>query len=552
MWKPRCSGSPGSRQHRTFRFTPVKTGVHHLGDPSGSDNRNSRYLALLLCVALLALILRLVGLDTRPMHGDEANQAYKAGVLLETGRYVYDPHDHHGPTLYYLALLPAWLAGKGDFSETTEFTYRIVPVLFGAGLILLLVPLRTGLGARAAVFGGLLVGISPAFVFYSRYFIQESLLVFFTFAAIVCGWRYWRRPSLPWALGIGASLSLMHATKETAVLAYVAMMGALLFLALSEYGPRGSLRLLRERSNLKHAIAAAAFGLTLSVVLYTAFFTHLRGPLDSILTYGNYFQRADGAGIHDKPWHYYVKLLAFTKRGPGPWWSEGFVLALACVGAIAAFRSKGTTRCDPYLLRFLALYTIIMLVLYSAIPYKTPWSMLSFYHGATLLAGVGTAACLRAAARSGPKAAVLLVFAAGCAHLGLQTYRSEFRYYADPRNPYVYAHTSSAMLKIPERAEDIARIHTDGRAILIKIIQPDGDYWPIPWYLRGFERVGYWQEVPEEPDATMIIADPALHDRLAPALRDEYIEEMGSLRPGVLRTIYIEKVAWEAFLETRE
>ncbi len=485
------------------------------------------------------------------MHGDEANQAYKAGVLLETGRYVYDPHDHHGPTLHYAALLSAWLTGKGDFSETTEFTYRIVPVLFSAGLVLLLVPLRTGLGARAAVFGALLAAISPAFVFYGRYFIQESLLVFFTFAAIVCGWRYARRPSLPWAFGAGASLSLMHATKETAMLAYVAMAGALLILALSQHGLRGSLRCLKERSNTRHLITAAALGLTLSVVLYSAFFTHLRGPLDSILTYGNYLQRAGGAGIHDKPWHYYLKLLAFTQRGPGPWWSEGFVLALACVGAIAAFRTKAATKCDPLLLRFLALYTIIMIVLYSAVPYKTPWCMLGFYHGVVLLAGLGMAACVRVAPGRLGKAAVLLLFAAGWAHLGLQTYRAELKYSADPRNPYVYAHTSSAMLKIPQRAEDIAGVHADGRAMLIKIIQPDRDYWPLPWYLRGFERVGYWHEVPEEPDAAMIVVDPSLRDLLAASLRDEYVVEMGSLRPGVLRTIYIEKGAWEAFMETR-
>ena len=40
----------------------------------------------------------------RPMHGDEANQAVRTGMLLETGRYDYDPQDHHGPSLYWLTL----------------------------------------------------------------------------------------------------------------------------------------------------------------------------------------------------------------------------------------------------------------------------------------------------------------------------------------------------------------------------------------------------------------------------------------------------------------
>ena len=36
----------------------------------------------------------------RTFHPDEANQALTTGRLLETGMYVYNPRDHHGPTLY--------------------------------------------------------------------------------------------------------------------------------------------------------------------------------------------------------------------------------------------------------------------------------------------------------------------------------------------------------------------------------------------------------------------------------------------------------------------
>ena len=159
-----------------------------------------------------------------------------------------------------------------------------------------------------------------------------------------------------------------------------------------------------EQSRARQRSAAIASGLGICIVLYTAFLTHLRGPLDSILTYGSYLQRAGGAGIHDKPWHYYLHLLAFTRRGPGPWWSEGFVLLLACIGVVAAFRAKDTALCDPSLLRFLALYTILLTLLYALIPYKTPWSMLSFVHGLALLAGVGAAACLRRTRRSAGEA----------------------------------------------------------------------------------------------------------------------------------------------------
>src|SRR5579859_5820655 len=70
-----------------------------------------RALLRWLPVALLALAafgLRSWELSSRPMHADEANQAVKAGELVETGRYAFDPHEHHGPTLYYAAWVVGW------------------------------------------------------------------------------------------------------------------------------------------------------------------------------------------------------------------------------------------------------------------------------------------------------------------------------------------------------------------------------------------------------------------------------------------------------------
>ena len=62
--------------------------------------------------------------------------------------------------------------------------------IFGIGLIGLLLLLTDGLGKTAVATAALLTAISPAMVFYSRYYIQEMLLVFFTLAALGCGWRY--------------------------------------------------------------------------------------------------------------------------------------------------------------------------------------------------------------------------------------------------------------------------------------------------------------------------------------------------------------------------
>jgi uncharacterized protein (TIGR03663 family) len=140
----------------------------------------------LFVVALAAgAMLRLPQLDLRPMHTDEAVHAVKFGALLETGTYRYDRNEYHGPTLNYFTLVPAWCASETTMAQLTETTLRIVPALFGLGLILLILPLRD-IGAGPAAIAAFLTACSPAMAFYSRYYIQETLLVFFALGLIGC------------------------------------------------------------------------------------------------------------------------------------------------------------------------------------------------------------------------------------------------------------------------------------------------------------------------------------------------------------------------------
>jgi uncharacterized protein (TIGR03663 family) len=178
---------------------------------------------LLLLVVILALGLRLPRLAERPMHGDEAIHAIKFGQLLEQGTYRYNPDEYHGPTLNYFTLIPAKLQGAVNLKQVNEVTLRIVPVFFGVVLILLLLLLADGLGTGAIIIAGLLTATSPAMVFYGRYYIQEMLLVCFTFGLIACGYRYVRGKSIVWAISAGAFAGLMHATKETCIIALGAM-----------------------------------------------------------------------------------------------------------------------------------------------------------------------------------------------------------------------------------------------------------------------------------------------------------------------------------------
>ena len=66
---------------------------------------------------------------------------------------------------------------------------------------------------------------------------------------------------------------------------------------------------------------------------------------------------------------------------------------------------------------------------------------------------------------------------------------------ADPRNPYVYAHTTRDVFEVRDRVAKVARSQPSGYSTGIDIFTHE-NWWPLPWYLRRFERVRWWGGVP--------------------------------------------------------
>lgn len=530
-----------------------------------------------------ALAVRLPRLEQRPMHADEANQAFKTGILLETGVYRYDPHEHHGPSLYWFTLPSLWLSGADRFAVSTAWEYRVVPVVFGVGVIALLALVADGLGRGPALVAGLLAAVSPAMVFYSRYYIQEALLVFFTFAAMACAWRYVCSRSVGWAIGLGASVGLMHATKETWILSAAAAGVALLaILAWRRWGARRGVqgqptpwepdrpdgpskqptRPHAARELLVAMVAAVVVALLVSGAFYCSFGRHGRGMLDSVLAFGTYLRRGTEPGLHAHPWHYYFQLLLANRPARGFFWTEGLIVGLAGVGIVAAaIRSvrPPSSREPPsasLACLFVGVYTVALSVLYSAVPYKTPWCLLSFFQGMTLMGGVGACAIIRCCARWWTRAAACILLAIGLVHLGWQCYWLNYRLDADPRNPYVYAHTSRDVVNLSLQMERLAQVAPEGHGLVIHVVMPE-NYWPLPWYLRRFspDRVGYWHDAHawsatathHVPPAVVILTEE-VRAEVEKHLQAEYNKQMiFGLRPGVLLSVFVREDIWRAF-----
>lgn len=462
----------------------------------------------LLLATLVALGFRCMDLDRRPMHGDEAVHAIKFRDLWDDGKYKYDPNEYHGPSLYYLTYGWAKLTGAPKFSQINESTLRMVPVLFGVGLVLLLVFVADGLGPSATVWAALLTAISPAMVFYSRYYIHEMLLVFFAFLTIAAGWRYWRGRRLIWAVVGGLGFGLMHATKETFVFSVVAGVGALI--ANCWWGRRmGENRCFKEIPPA-HIFAAVAAWAVVVVVLFSSFFTNSNGIVDSVKTYEPWFKRAGGASPHIHEWHFYFDRLAWFHRLKGPTWSEALILGLAVIGLHRAFTGRGLADSSRAFVRFIGFYTVGLTGIYCVIGYKTPWCLLNFWQGMIVLAGVGAVALIRLVDKKWYRYATVTALLTGMVHLGVESVRANGDYAAAESNPYVYAHTADDLLNLVDTVEGLAKVYPGGHDMVIQTVAPESDYWPLPWYFRKFKNQGFYDELPAPPYGPVMIISAKL------------------------------------------
>ena len=510
------------------------------------------FIALIGLVGIGALILRGPQLGRRPMHGDEAINAVKFRGLYERGQYTYDPHQFHGPSLYYLTLpFVPWFGPSANWLDFNEATYRRLSVACGVALVLLVLLVGDGLGRVSAWFAAVLTALSPAMVFYSRYYIHEMPLVLFTFGAIGSGWRFWRTGRVGWVLVCALCLAMMHTTKETCVIVYFAMLTGLALSALwGRYVCHEKNRWF-TRSRPWLLVSAAAIATAVSIAFFSSFFTHARGPLDSLLAYTHYVKRA-GDSIHIHPWFFYLKMFFFTQNAAGPFWTEGLIMGLALIGGGAALSRRAIEMKYVPLARFTTFFTLAMVIVYSAIPYKTPWTGLGMLHGLIILAGIGATAVVRAVPMTTLKVVAVLMIAGATWQLGQQAAGTAFRFSADQRNPYIYAHPTLDMVQLVRRVDELSSLHPEGRRMSIQVVA--NNYWPLPWYLRRFEHAGYWDKPPERAEAAVLIVEADKSSAVESAMenRDAYSQGFPrGLRHGVIVMLYVENKLWERFMDER-
>jgi uncharacterized protein (TIGR03663 family) len=368
-------------------------------------------------------------------------------------------------------------------------------------------------GFVACLVAALLFAFAPLPVYYNRYFIHETLFVAATFGLILAGWRALQKYSLLPAVLAGFCAALMLACKETAVIHFFAFVCAIFL-----FWVRKSKKSFAE--SLPPKILLAAFGVFIftTILFFTWFGQNWHGPADLFRAVPNFATRAGGEG-HEKPFWYYIKLL-------GGGWSGGIILGLAALGFFRAVHSSRHI--------FLVIYALLIAVIYSAIPYKTPWLALNLLLPLAIFVGIAIEWIWFATTKISVRATILVCIAAFGFLIAHDTRQWVFKFPADEKNPYAYAHTGEDLLRLPVRLEELER---ENKISNPRIAVVAADAWPLPWYLRKFSQVGFWQPGQEAVPADFFITTTDVSGGLAERLKNFRPEYFGA-RPNVLLILW--------------
>ena len=479
-------------------------GRDHRPSESYISERTWRIAAISIFV--LAVLLRVYDLNLVPLHHDEGVNGNFLVTLVREGRYQYDPANYHGPTLYYLTAVFPWIinaifgAAARDKYGLNTIVIRLVTALFGVATIWLVFLLRRNLGTIATLVAALLLAISPGAVYLSRYYIHETLFVFFTIGIVVASMRFYEDRAPVYLLLASISSAMLFATKETAMISA----GVLIIALVSTVIYR---KLLAEPDNVVERVRglgkslggpgltmvwlllAVLLFIALNVLFYSSFFRNFpKGVYDSLTTFNIWSKTGKSAHVH--PPNTYLLWLFKQESGS---------FLLGALGAVlVVFRPKNA------LALFCALWAFGLIAAYSLVPYKTPWLALNFVVPLVLIAGYGIQRIYELERGNLRLPAALL----GVALLvGIyQTIDLNFFNYDndDPYYVYVYAHSKRGIQELMEQIDELSK-NNEGSRTGITIVSRE--YWPLPWYLRNYSRVGYYGRMTQTTEPLIVAAE---------------------------------------------
>jgi uncharacterized protein (TIGR03663 family) len=501
----------------------------------------------------LGALLRFFLLAIKPPHFDEGINGWFVDQMVKNGFYKYDPTNYHGPLHFYVEFLFQTLLGRNVWA------LRLPVVLVSILCVWLTLKFEPFVGRTAARVAAIAMAVSPGFVFYGRYSIHEVWLVLFSMLFILGLLGLWKfgTSNYLWCAVMG--LAGMILTKETYIIhigcAVIAAGVCYVSNSLSRVPDAGP-----ARQTWSYIDLTVTCGVAIAVIVffYSGTFFHWHGVKDIFNAYAAWFQTGHEGHGHEKPWYYWLKLMA---RYELPVTGGLLLCALS-------LRFKSVS------LRYLAIYGVGTLMAYSIVNYKTPWCIISIVWpfllvlgGAVLLAPlklqskqyaliagvllvlsglaifsasrwesgyvwpfafIGGAIVLLVAMRS-LRATLIISGIALCASLGSTIWVNYLRCTTDTE-PYVYVQTYNDIYKLTKPV--LALAHRDPVFYQMKghIIRTSA--YPLPWILDDFPHVGYYEheDLPDPLDADFLLVQQDKIGEVEAKLRDSYYTDSLTIR----------------------
>lgn len=467
-----------------------------------------------IAILVLAIFLRVWLIEIKPPHFDEGVNGWFADRMTETGYYRYDPTNYHGPLHFYAVFLAQTLFGR------ELWAIRLPAILASLLCVGAILRFRDFFDRTTVRFAALAMAISPGFVFYGRYSIHESWQVLFSITLLygILGlWRSGDRRSLFWIAG---SLTGLLLTKET----YILHAGCFALAALVLWGwqrvvpSRPAFPLAKQNWTRGDLATALAFSALAVVFFYSGTFHDFRAMAGLFETMEAWFHTGVKANGHEKS--------TYDLVGPLNWYWVALMARYEWPGLL------GLAACVRYVfpsdarLRYIAISGAGTLLAYSIIPYKTPWCIISMLWPFCLLAGALLSEAgekIRRPAAAWGFALLLLVPSF------VSSLRLNFRNFTDDSEPYVYVQTyedvylfTGPLLRAAKA--DPLNYHRSGIIAL-------ESYYPLPWMLGDFTRIGYHGSGhPPDWNADFVAIPTSREREVEPLLRRGYFKRRFHLR----------------------
>ncbi len=494
---------------------------------------------------------RFSDLDARPLHHDEGVNSLFMKSLVVSNDWHYDPQNYHGPSLYYLQLIPTaintemrdgWLAPLRTIDGLTPTSLRCGVAFAGMCILAVILTTAPAIGFLGAFVAFLLAGFSADLLFFSRYFIHETWVVLFTLGIVVSVYRYYttRRPLFAYLTVLSATL--LFTTKETSVFHLMILALAWVLAEASKWLAEGRReenpfeRLAREPGRVygelgRHGPIILIMATLVWFLLFSSMLSNPKGAIDSLRTY--FFWGGEGFNSgHVKPLLYFLSDILLKY--------EAALVVLSVIGVAVAFATMDLIGL------FLAFWTIGFLLFYSIVPYKTPWLAENFVVPMALLSGFGVQTITRFVLDrlGGVRAALTLVFfyssviAVSVAQIH-QTFLLTYREFDNERHPQIYAHTTREIYDLIARVDAAAVRSGLGRKMTINVFSDQ--YWPLPFYFLKYDNVLFWGKIEgaQQMDAPIVIALPRQKEQLDILLHDQYSITSHNLRTGTPVLLYV-------------